>query len=66
MHATLPPGANANLLASATNGRVEIEGLTMEPMGEQTPRRVRGRLGSGGTPIEITATNGNITVTGTK
>ena len=66
VHAMLPADANANLLASATNGRVEVDGLSIEPMGEQTPRRVRGRLGSGGTPIELTATNGNITVTGAK
>jgi hypothetical protein len=66
VHALLPGDAKANLLASATNGRVAVEGLAIEPMGEQTPRRVRGRLGSGGTPIELTATNGNITVTGAK
>ncbi len=60
--AVLPADANANLLATATNGRVDVDGLTVEPMGEQTARRVRGRLGSGGTPIELTATNGNITV----
>ena len=63
VRATLPADAHANLLATATNGRVEVDGLTIEPMGEQTARRVRGRLGTGGTPIELTATNGNITVT---
>ncbi len=66
VHATLPADANANLLASATNGRVQVDSLSIEPLGEQTPRRVRGRLGSGGTPIEITATNGNITIAGAK
>lgn len=62
VRAMLPADAHANLLATATNGRVEVDGLTVEPMGEQTARRVRGRLGSGGTPIELTATNGNVTI----
>jgi hypothetical protein len=66
VHATLPADANANLLATTTNGRVTVDSLSIEPQGEQTPRRARGRLGSGGTPIELTATNGNITVTAAK
>ena len=63
---TLPAGADANLLASATNGRVEVADLTIDPLGEQTPRRMRGRLGRGGTPVELTVTNGNITIAGAK
>jgi DUF4097 and DUF4098 domain-containing protein YvlB len=59
---TLPPAANANLLANLTNGRFEINGLKFEPMGEQSRRRVRGRINEGGTPIELTTTNGNIQV----
>lgn len=58
----LPPTANANLLGNLTNGKFAISGLTFEPMGEQTRRRVRGRINAGGTPIELTTTNGNIQV----
>jgi hypothetical protein len=59
---TLPPAATANLLATCTNGRIDVSALNLESMGEQTPRRVRGRLNSGGTPIELSTVNGNILV----
>jgi hypothetical protein len=62
VHLTLPPTADATLLATATNGRVDVEGLRFETAGEPQPRRVRGRINGGGTPIEITATNGSIRV----
>jgi hypothetical protein len=58
----LPPTADATLLATATNGRVDVEGLRFERAGAAQPRRVRGRINGGGTPIEITATNGSIRV----
>jgi hypothetical protein len=55
----LPAGANANLLATATNGTVDVaEDVPLEPMGEQSARRVRGRVNQGGTPIEIAVVNG--------
>ena len=56
----VPAAANANLNATVTNGKMDLGALKLEPMGEQTVRRVRGRLNSGGTPIELTVTNGNI------
>jgi hypothetical protein len=59
---TLPGASNANLSASVTNGRIDVSGLTLEPLGEQTARRVRGRLNAGGAPIELTVTNGNVVV----
>lgn len=59
----LPPDADANLLASSTNGVVELKGVVLQPMGEQSARRVRGRIGAGGTPIELSVTNDSITVT---
>lgn len=58
----LPAAANANLTASVTNGKIDVSALKLEPLGEQTPRRMRGRLNAGGTPIELVATNGNILV----
>lgn len=58
----LPRSANANLSASATNGRVEVKGLDVEPLGEQTPRRVRVRLNEGGAPIELSTVNGSVAV----
>jgi hypothetical protein len=58
----VPSTADANLTASVTNGKIDLADLKFEPLGEQTPRRVRGRLNAGGTPIDLAATNGSITV----
>ena len=59
---TLPDTANANLNASATNGTIDVSALNLEKLGDQTGRRVRGRLNAGGAPIELVSVNGNITV----
>ena len=61
---TLPTTANANLAATSNNGAIEITGLTLEKFGDQSLRRVRGRLNAGGTPIELNSTNGDIHITG--
>ena len=58
---TLPSDVNASLETSTT-GTFDISGLTYETSGEQTRRRARGRLNAGGTPISISAVNGNIRV----
>jgi hypothetical protein len=60
----IPAAVNANLSATATNGRIEVKAPKFEALGDQTSRRVRGRLNAGGVPIELTAINGNITVEG--
>jgi hypothetical protein len=59
---SLPAEASGTLLATATNGSIDVNGLRFESMGEQTRRRVRGRLNSGGTPIELATVNGSIHV----
>jgi hypothetical protein len=58
----LPSTADANLTASVTNGKIDASALRLEPLGEQTARRIRGRLNAGGTPIDIVTTNGSITI----
>jgi hypothetical protein len=58
----LPLDTNANLAATCSNGNIEVTGLTFQPLGEQTKRRVRGRINKGGTPIELNTTNGDIRV----
>jgi hypothetical protein len=58
----LPPGANANVEATTTNGSIVVDELPLQPMGEQSSRRVRGRLNEGGTPVALTTTNGDIRV----
>ena len=62
LNLTLPENARANVSASCTNGVIDTSGLMLDLMGEQTRRRVRGRLNGGGTPIELSTTNGPIRV----
>jgi hypothetical protein len=59
---TVPSDVNASLEANYTNGSFDIKGLVYEPFGDQTRRRARGRLNSGGPPITVTTVNGNIYV----
>jgi hypothetical protein len=59
---TLPQAARANVSASCTNGVIDVSGVALELMGEQSRRRVRGRMNGGGTPVELTTTNGSIRV----
>ena len=59
---TLPASGKANLSASVTNGVIDTSGFALDLMGEQTRRRVRGRLNGGGTSIELSTTNGPIRV----
>lgn len=64
----LPPSADANLSATSANGRVDVAGLPFESYGDAprdaSSRRVRGRINAGGTPIELSAVNGGIRVSG--
>jgi hypothetical protein len=59
---TLPQAARANVSATCTNGVIDVSGVALELMGEQSRRRVRGRMNGGGTPVELTTTNGSIKV----
>jgi hypothetical protein len=57
---SVPPTANANIEATCTNGTLDAGDLPLQLTGEQTKRRMRGRLNDGGAPIELSAVNGNI------
>lgn len=57
---SLPAAANANLSINVTNGKLDVDELKFEVLGERTPRRVRGRLNEGGTPIELNVVNGGL------
>ena len=54
----LPETAKADLSASCTNGGIDVSAVK----GEQTRRRVEGRINGGGTPIQLRTTNGRIRV----
>ena len=59
---TIPADTNAYLLANFTNGKIDLGDIHYEPVGEQTRRRIRGRINDGGAPIELTTVNGNIQI----
>ena len=58
----MPSMAKANVSANCVNGVIEVSGLELELMGEQSRRRTRGRLNGGGTPVEINTVNGRIKI----
>ena len=58
----VPPATNANLSGTVTNGKIDLTTLKFEAFGEQSARRIRGRLNRGGTPIDVVVTNGNLVV----
>jgi hypothetical protein len=58
----VPETSKADVAAECRNGSVTVEGLALEPFGEQSRRVVSGRLGGGGAPIEVRTTNGNVRI----
>jgi hypothetical protein len=58
----VPLAARADLSAECRNGAVTVEGLPIEPFGEQSRRAVNGRLNGGGAPIDVQTTNGAIRI----
>jgi hypothetical protein len=61
---SLPAAADANITATHANGGIETDNLKLELLGEQTRRRLLGRLNAGGAPIELAAVNGHVTLHG--
>ena len=59
---TLPETARADFSASCTNGSIDVSAVKVDVTGEQTRRRVEGRINGGGTPIQLRTTNGRIRV----
>ena len=62
---TLPGDTNADLLARTTNGTIRTEfPVTMKVQGEirKRPKRVEGKLGSGGVLLDLSTTNGSIRI----
>jgi len=59
---TVPQNAKANVSASCVNGTIDMSAVAIEPMGEQSKRRVRGRMNGGGTPVEVATVNGRVMI----
>jgi hypothetical protein len=59
----LPKTANADLLLQVTNGGSHVDDeLPFTAVGERTRRHVEGRLNAGGGRVELSTTNGGISV----
>lgn len=58
----VPRDAKATIAASITNGGISSGDLQIEATGENTRRRLEGRLNGGGPRIQIEGTNGGITL----
>ncbi len=60
----LPRDSKATISARITNGGINQGDLQIESTGENTRRRLEGRLNGGGPRIDIEGTNGGITLSG--
>ena len=58
----LPADSKASISARITNGGIETSGLSLESSGEQSRRRLDGRLNGGGARIDLEGTNGGIRI----
>jgi DUF4097 and DUF4098 domain-containing protein YvlB len=59
----LPRDAKATISASITNGGISSGSLPIDITGENSRRRLEGRLNGGGPRLQIEGTNGGITLT---
>jgi hypothetical protein len=60
----VPRDAKATISASITNGGISAGDLPIEATGENTRRKLEGRLNGGGGRVQIDGTNGGITLSG--
>lgn len=60
----LPKTAKADISARVTNGGLHTGDLPIETVGEQSRRRLDGRLNGGGSRVELSTTNGGIHLSG--
>jgi DUF4097 and DUF4098 domain-containing protein YvlB len=56
----LPRDAKANINASIVNGGIKTEDLTIDAVGEQSRRRLEGRMNGGGARLDVDGVNGGI------
>jgi len=58
---TLPAGLNADLDAETVNGSITSD-FPIQVQGRMNPRRLAGRIGQGGRPLELETVNGSIRI----
>jgi hypothetical protein len=56
----LPADSKADVSARCTNGGISVSGLELEIQGEQSRRRLQGRLNGGGARVSLSTTNGGV------
>jgi hypothetical protein len=61
---TLPKDAKADITARIVNGGINVDGLSLDTTGEQSRRRLEGRLNGGGPRVRLEGTNGGIRISG--
>jgi hypothetical protein len=58
----LPPTSQADIVARCTNGGISVEGLDLQIQGEQTRRRLEGKLNGGGARVTLETVNGGVKI----
>jgi hypothetical protein len=58
----LPGDSKADISARCVNGGISINGLELEIVGEQTRRKVEGKLNGGGARVTLDTTNGGVRI----
>ena len=64
MSIEIPSDSKADVTAHVVNGGIGVENLKLETVGDQSRRRVEGRINGGGPHIELSTTNGGIRLAG--
>ena len=59
---SLPPDSKVDVNARCVNGGISVTGLELEMSGEQTKRRLAGKLNGGGTRVSMETVNGGVKI----
>jgi DUF4097 and DUF4098 domain-containing protein YvlB len=59
---SLPRDSKADITARCVNGGISVNGLELEMTGEQTKRRLAGKLNGGGTRVSMETVNGGVKI----
>lgn len=58
----LPSDSKADVTARCVNGGISVDGLALEVIGEQTRRKIEGKLNGGGARVNLETTNGGVRI----
>lgn len=63
---TLPTDSKADISARCVNGGISVTGLEVQLQGEQSKRRLEGKLNGGGMRVQMETVNGGVRLTSAK